>query len=97
MDPILSLLISVVSLVFMRDYYEHLQDRRRRNMTLREQRVFSAYRLRLVVWLVVMQGVTLLLASVHPAAIFVILYFYANFLILAPQLLHQFFPDLNLR
>lgn len=87
----------VLSLIFMRDHYEHLQKRSREGVSKREQQVFSNYRFGFTLWLVVMQGVSLFLASVQPVVIFIILYFYAQLLNLIPQLLYQFFPNLNLR
>jgi hypothetical protein len=90
-------LLALLSLVFMIDHYEYLQKRSREGVSKREQRVFSNYRFGFTLWLMVMQGISLFLASVHPAVIFIILYFYVNILNLAPQLLHQFYPNLNLR
>ncbi len=97
MDPILSPLLGILSLVFMKDHYEYLQDSSQGKMNLREKKLFSNYRTIFNLWLLLMQGVTLVLASVHPAMIFIILYFYINALNLIPQLLYRFFPNLNFR
>lgn len=93
----LFLLLSIASFVIMRSHYEYLQDRSQRKMLPGETRAFENLQCIMNIWLIMMWGVTLFLAAFHPAAIFIILYFYINALNLIPQLLYQFFPNLTLR
>jgi hypothetical protein len=97
MDPLLFLLLSIVSLGVMKNHYEYLQDRSQRKMLPGETRAFENLQFIMNIWLIVMWSVTLLLALVHPAVIFLILFFYVYILNLTPQLIYQFFPNLNLR
>lgn len=94
---VVTFLVLILSLVFMRDNYEHLQKRSREGVSAREQLAFLKYFFAFYQWLVLMLGVSLFLDSVPFIWIFIILFFYTHLLYLIPRLLYSFFPNLNFR